>query len=138
MTFSKNLSFCLLFLSFPSLVFLIPFFGLFFLHLFLIFLPFSLSILSFILSSLKSFFCSIFLQLLLLLLSFFECLSFVPFLSFVTHFSFPHSISSFPYTSSYLFSYQIMSSLNPNGEHNLAHIYFYLLWGVVVGGALQR
>lgn len=38
-------------------------------------------------------------------------------------------LTSFP-----IFFYQIMSSLNPNGEHNLAHIYFYLLRGGLCRG----
>lgn len=40
-----------------------------------------------------------------------------------------HSFYLSSYLTNYIFYYQIMSSLNPNGEHNLAHIYFYLLLG---------
>ncbi len=53
-----------------------------------------------------------------------------------TIFPFHFSLSSLPY----LVSHQMMHTLNPNGEHNLAHIYFYLLLegGGVGGGAFAE
>lgn len=139
MTFSKNLSFCLLSLSLFSLSSLshsFPWFVIFFTSQIL-----SVSFL------INSFFPTFFLFFFL----YFQ-LSFVPFLlifsaafaAFLTYFlSFPLSTFLFSlfFLLPYLVSHQMVSTLNPNGEHNLAHIYFYLLLGgggSGVGGALQR